>query len=86
MVVKIGLGIHGIENFLLKLHFLSAPSGSWWCYGYVAVIPLAHTNIALKESLWEQRVDHFVSQQTTKSAEWGLFFCLFCFLFLIIVI
>lgn len=48
--------------------FLSAPSGSWWCFGYVAVIPLAHTNIALKERLREQRVDHFVSQQTTKSA------------------
>lgn len=68
MLVKVGLGIHGIENFLLKLHFLSAPSDSWWCYGYVAVIPLAHNNIALKERLWEQRVDHFVSQQTTKSA------------------
>lgn len=67
MLVKVGLGIHGIENFLAKIA-LSAPSGSWWCYGYVAVIPLAHTNIALKERLWEQCVDHFVSQQTTKSA------------------
>lgn len=55
------------RKFLAKIA-LSAPSGSWWCYGYVAVIPLAHTNIALKERLWEQRVDHFVSQQTTKSA------------------
>lgn len=67
VLVMVGLGIHGIETFSLKLHFLSAPSGSW-CRGYVAVIPLAHTNIALKERLWEQRVDHFVSQQTTKSA------------------